>query len=91
MFCLLPAELAAGEQAEPEGEASGYSQYRGEPFFLLGDTSYGTNEEARVRLEVPGRDFSSFAQYGGADIVLYRIAEPLEFLKQQKMHLLKLI
>lgn len=90
MLCLLPSALAAGEQAEPEGEASGYSQYRGEPFFLLGDTSYGTNEEARVRLEVPGRDFSSFAQYGGADIVLYRIAEPLEFLKQQKnLHRIK--
>jgi alpha-2-macroglobulin len=90
MFGLLPTARAAGEQTKPEGEASGYSQYRGEPFFLLGDTSYGTNEEARVRFEVPGRDFGSFAQYGGADIVLYQIVDPLEFLKQQKnLHRIK--
>jgi uncharacterized protein YfaS (alpha-2-macroglobulin family) len=35
-------------------------------------------------LEVPGRNFSSFAEYGGVDIVLYRIANPIEFLKKQK-------
>lgn len=70
-------------QAEPS-EPSGYKLYRGEPFFLLSDTSYGTADEAKVRLEVSGRDFSSLAQYGGADIMVYRITDPLEFLKQQK-------
>ena len=65
-------------------------QYRGEPFFLLSDTSFGTNEQARVRFEVPGRDFGAFGQYGGADIVLYKIASPFEFLKKQKnLHRIK--
>ncbi len=64
--------------------------YRGEPFFLLTDTSYGTEDEARVRLEVSGRDFSSLAQYGGVDVVVYRIRDPLGFLKQQKnLHRIK--
>jgi len=96
MLCLSPAtpatsaEPAQAEQARPEGEPSGYSLYRGEPFFLLSDTSYGTADEAKVRLEVSGRDFSSLADYGGVDIVVYRIADPLEFLKQQKnLHRIK--
>lgn len=85
MLCLSPAVLAtSAEPAQPEGEASGYSLYRGEPFFLLSDTSYGTADEAKVRLEVSGRNFSSLAEYGGVDIVVYRIADPIEFLKRQK-------
>lgn len=56
----------------------------------MSDTSYGSADEVKVRLEVSGRDFSSLAQYGGADIVLYRIADPIEFLKQQKnLHRIK--
>jgi len=96
MLSMSPAMLATAlgaeqtEQGKPEGDPSGYAIYRGEPFFLLSDNSYGTADEAKVRLEVSGRDFSSLAQYGGADIVLYRIADPLEFLKQQKnLHRIK--
>jgi uncharacterized protein YfaS (alpha-2-macroglobulin family) len=91
ILCLSPVTWAEpGDKPQPEGEPSGYSLYRGEPFFLLSDTSYGSGDEARVRLEVPGRDFSSFTEYGGVDIAVYRIADPLEFLKQQKnLHRIK--
>lgn len=88
MLSLLP--FAGAAETETEGEPSGYYQYHGEPFFLLSDTSYGTADEAKVRLEVPGRDFNAFAQYGGVDIVVYRIADPLKFLKKQKnLHRIK--
>ena len=90
-LCLSSVTLAvSADSAPPEGDPSGYSQYRGENFFLLSDASYGSTDEAKVRLEVSGRDFSSLAQYGGVDIVLYRISDPLEFLKQQKnLHRIK--
>jgi uncharacterized protein YfaS (alpha-2-macroglobulin family) len=39
-----------------------------------------------VRLEAPGRDYRRFRMepYGGADIRVYRIDKPLDFLKRQK-------
>jgi uncharacterized protein YfaS (alpha-2-macroglobulin family) len=64
--------------------ASGYESFRGQPFFLLTDASYGSDEVAKVRLEVSGGDAESLKPYGGADILLYRIAQPLDFLKGQK-------
>lgn len=91
MLCLSSVTLAADDASTtPESEPSWYRPYRGEPFFLLSDSSYGSTDEAKVRLEVSGRDFSSLAEYSGVDIVLYRIADPIEFLKQQKnLHRIK--
>lgn len=63
---------------------SDYDSFRGQPFFLLTDASYGSNEVAKVRLEAPGGDVDALKPYGGADILLYRIGEPLAFLKKQK-------
>ena len=63
---------------------SDYASFRGQPFFLLTDASYGSNEVAKVRLEAPGGDSEALKPYGGADILLYRIPQPLEFLKGQK-------
>lgn len=79
----LPGAVQAQEASN---SASNYSQFKGEPFFLLADTGFGSTEEARVRLEVPGRDWgrSNLEAYGGADIVVYRVPEPLEFLKSQR-------
>jgi uncharacterized protein YfaS (alpha-2-macroglobulin family) len=91
MLCLSSVTLATDDEpAAPEGEPSWYQPYRGEPFFLLSDSSYGSADEAKVRLEVSGRDFSSLEQYSGVDIVVYRIADPIEFLKQQRnLHRIK--
>lgn len=53
-----------------------------EPFYVLTDKSYGTNEHALIRLEVPG----SYARYREpleADIRLYKINQPLTFLSKQ--------
>ncbi|MDH4275720.1 MAG: MG2 domain-containing protein, partial [Gammaproteobacteria bacterium] len=91
IFGLLSgALLATATIAEPPGGdidepvESGYTPYQGEPFFLLTDTSYGSNQEAHVRLEVSNRDFSGLSRYGGVDIVVYKIDDPLKFLKGQK-------
>nr|WP_133159251.1 alpha-2-macroglobulin [Superficieibacter electus] len=65
---------------------SGYSSPTGDSFFLLADSSFTNTEEAKVRLEAPGRDYQRYRmeEYGGADIRLYRIPDPLAFLRQQK-------
>ncbi len=58
---------------------------QGQPFFLLSDASYGSNQLAQVRLEAPGREYQSELEgYGGADIVVYKVPNPLAFLKAQK-------
>ncbi|MET3133021.1 uncharacterized protein YfaS (alpha-2-macroglobulin family) [Oxalobacteraceae bacterium GrIS 1.11] len=78
---LAPAAALAQEQ-----ESSNYTPLKGEPFFLLSDAAYGSGELARVRLEVPGRDSAraNLEQYGGVDVLVYRVPEPLEFLKKQR-------
>lgn len=80
---------AQEEQAPPPAPreaGAGYAPFRGEPFFLLSDAAYGSTDTARVRLEVPGRDLarSSMEAYGGVDILVYRVPQPLEFLKKQR-------
>jgi uncharacterized protein YfaS (alpha-2-macroglobulin family) len=82
---VLALALLGGAGAS-EHEPSNYTPFKGQPFFLLSDASYGTGDVARVRLEVPGRDYAraSLEQYSGVDIVVYRVPEPLEFLKKQR-------
>ncbi len=72
-------------QAADNLPASDYSVPK-QSFFLLSDSSFASDEIAKVRLEAPGRDYRRFEaeQYGGVDIRLYRIDQPLEFLKKQK-------
>ncbi len=67
----LPAIPAAQEEATLS-----------EPFFVLTDRSFGSNEHAQVRIEVP----ASYAQGNiamEADIRVYRISNPLPFLEKQ--------
>lgn len=59
-----------------------YTPFAGEPFFLLTDASFGSDQPARVRLEV--NTPSVFEQVGGVDVRVYRIADPLAFLQKQR-------
>lgn len=71
-------------QAAPTSNFSS-QKVDGQPFFLLSDASFGSDQLAQVRLEAPGREYKDALQaYGGADIVVYRVARPLDFLKAQK-------
>ncbi|MEX3774075.1 alpha-2-macroglobulin [Pseudomonas sp. MYb118] len=83
---LLLALLVPVAHAEDTVEPSGYTPVAGESFFLLADSSFASDEQAMVRLEAPGRDYRRFRMepYGGADIRVYRIDKPLDFLKRQK-------
>jgi uncharacterized protein YfaS (alpha-2-macroglobulin family) len=71
VLAFLPATLA-----------SAADDVRGTPFFLLSDASYGSNDTATVRLEA--QNLGSVSDYGGVDVYVYRIKQPLEFLKRQK-------
>ena len=83
---LLALLLAPIVHAEDTVQPSGYTPLAGESFFLLADSSFASDEQAMVRLEAPGRDYRKFRMepYGGADIRVYRIEKPLDFLKRQK-------
>lgn len=83
LVLVLPFSAVNAEDSVP---ASGYAPVAGESFFLLADSSFASDEQAMVRLEAPGRDYRRFRMepYGGADIRVYRIDKPLDFLKRQK-------
>lgn len=84
---LLALALPFGSaQAEDEVPSSGYTPLAGESFFLLSDSSFAADEVAKVRLEAPGRDYRRYRMegYGGVDVRVYRIDNPLDFLKRQK-------
>jgi len=55
---------------------------QGTPFFLLSDATYGSNDNALVRLEV--EDINTVDEYGGVDVYVYKVKDPLVFLKGQK-------
>jgi len=77
--------LAGGGATLETVPGSGYAALRGQPFFLLTDASFGSGQTAQVRLEAPGREYKEeLRAYGGADILVYRVDEPIAFLKAQK-------
>lgn len=67
-------------------DASKYEATIGEKFFLLTDTTFSPNEVARVRLEIRNNYHTKeqVKNYGGADIAIYKVNNPIEFLKSQK-------
>ncbi len=72
---IVAALLAAPLHAD-------YAPERGDPFFLLSDASWSPQAEAMVRLEATS--LHAVAAYGGVDLRVYRIPQPLEFLQKQK-------
>ncbi|ELN2579207.1 alpha-2-macroglobulin family protein, partial [Enterobacter kobei] len=80
-FLLPVTTCVAADELPP----SGYLQ-TGDTFFLLADSSFTSQEVAKIRLEAPGRDARRFntEEYGGVDIRLYKITEPMAFLRKQK-------
>ncbi|MDR2688508.1 MAG: alpha-2-macroglobulin family protein [Azoarcus sp.] len=91
---LLFASAPAAAQAQDDdgadaaiNDASRYTPPASLPFFVLTDTQYGSAEEALLRVEIPNNDgggLETIGQYDGIDIRLYRVPEPLDFLKAQK-------
>lgn len=83
LLSLLPLGVS---QADDSVEPSGYAPVAGQSFFLLADASFASDEVAQVRLEAPGRDYRRYMMepYGGVDMRVYRIDQPLDFLKRQK-------
>ncbi|MBN6321006.1 DUF2300 domain-containing protein [Escherichia coli] len=80
---LVGTGLAKADDSLP---SSNYAPPAGGTFFLLADSSFSSSEEAKVRLEAPGRDYRRYQmeEYGGVDVRLYRIPDPMAFLRQQK-------
>ena len=81
-FLLAAALPATSANAPPLPLDNVRSPYLGEPFFLLSDATFGSAATATVRLEV--NQPQALESVGGVDIVVYRIAEPLDFLQRQK-------
>lgn len=69
--------------------SSNYRPVSGEEFFLLSETSFGSDETASVRLEI-SRDSAELEEYGGVDVAIYRVPDPLAFLRaQSNLHRIK--
>ncbi len=84
---LLATVFALGAtlpSAWTQAQTQDYQAPAGAPFFLLTDTSYSSTEEAKVRLEMAGRDLGVLGETDGVDVALYRVAQPLPFLRAQK-------
>lgn len=75
----LPSIPKANKEVEPY-----------QPFYVLTDKSYGSNENALIRIEVP-ESYASYEVPLEADIRVYKINKPLEFLqKQPDLHRIQL-
>ena len=88
-----PALAAAGKAnpgpVEPIPLDNSRSVFTGEPFFLLSDATFGSQDLATVRLEVNSP--SGLEQVGGIEMRIYRIPDPIAFLgKQKNLHRVKL-
>ncbi len=77
LLCALAAPAHA--QEDPELNAP-----TGTPFFLLTDTSYSSHEEAKVRFEAKSEELYAIDAADGAEVALYRVDRPLDFLQRQR-------
>lgn len=82
VLALIPTVQA---KEEPPLAQNDHQAFVGEPFFLLSDTTYGSQDTPRVRLEI--NTPWMLDPIGGVDVRVYRIQEPLGFLgKQRNLH-----
>ncbi len=83
---LLSVFAAPARAQSDVGLSSRYTQFASQPFFILADTQFGSEDNALLRVEVPARDGGRemLEAYGGVDVVVYRVPRPLEFLRAQK-------
>jgi alpha-2-macroglobulin len=81
---LTAWDLPSGRVVREATAAEGYEPFKGQPFFLLSDSTFGSDAMALVRIEAPGREDGYLQRYSGIDILVYRVPEPLAFLKRQK-------
>jgi uncharacterized protein YfaS (alpha-2-macroglobulin family) len=89
LILALLGLAGAGTAGEMAAAHSNYRPLSGEEFFLLAESSYGSDEQASVRLEIQ-RDSSELEEYGGVDIAIYRVPEPIAFLRaQSNLHRVK--
>ena len=79
---LLLLTLSCAAQAG-DIDPSGYQLLVGNSFFLLTDKSFTSDETALVRVETPDPSYNTL-KIEGIDLVVYRVPQPLEFLKTQK-------
>lgn len=98
VFCLgflswpgfTNAQVSSNEEVTVTNPLDGaYGGDQGSSFFILTDTTYGSHEESFVRVEIS--DLSATADYGGVDLRIYKVPQPLEFLaKQKNLHQVKI-
>ncbi|WP_218967444.1 MG2 domain-containing protein [Variovorax sp. 54] len=79
---MQPLTTNAADEPQPQPLENSRSAYTGEPFFLLSDATFASDQTARVRLEV--NQPSALEQVGGVDVLVYRIPDALAFLQKQK-------
>lgn len=60
---------------------SEYKPFSGSKFFLLADSNFCPDDIATVRLEA---ESGNVEEYSGVDMVVYRVPQPVDFLKKQK-------
>ena len=86
---LLLFAAGPGNAEESVAPESNYRPTVGEDFFLLSETSYASDEVASVRLEIH-RNSAELERYGGVDIAIYHVPEPITFLRtQNNLHRIK--
>ncbi|WP_198787856.1 MG2 domain-containing protein [Variovorax sp. IB41] len=82
LAAMQPLATHAAPDAQPQPLENSRSPYTGEPFFLLSDATFASDQTALVRLEV--NQPSALEQVGGVDVLVYRIPDALAFLQKQK-------
>jgi hypothetical protein len=62
-------------------DPSRYQVFEGSKFFLLAESNFSSDDTAVVRLEA---ESGNVTQYSGVDMVVYRVPQPVDFLRKQK-------